>query len=1549
MKTKYFYMLLVVLAFIPNLAKATNFFSDLRVISTTIKEQEYEMKLEYSCNVEYREFEFYVEVPDGMIPFKNTQYDKWVLPDEGYEEKVSFSTENTSGTSNSNVYYIQGKPKEKCLYGTVQFVLKFRKNVDFGNFCFRGIRAYQYGGWGIYNGNNKIYRYQNPDFPHEVTSDGLDYSIDNISYYHKLAFNYPNLGKFNRVEFDLDIPNLLKVSTDEMKECQQQWNGHYHCVINSASMNWDISGPCFTVYVMAGFTDGIKYGHITNVKLFSANDEYIKVDDCEFKVNVYKRPIESITLPKELTLYKSETSKRIIPTEISPNGYTEDLKWSSSNEFIVKVEPVLNKHKSEAMIYPMSLGICPVTVSNQDGKISSTCIVTVKKEPRIVALCDTSRIYGDENPNFKANFYDHENNLYRTQMDMTVKTSATSKSPVGRYEVFPVIEDTDDFEYIKKSATLTVKKAPLTISADSYVIKQGEPMPIFGATYSGFKNAETKAVLSKQPVFSPSVSDTNVPGEYEILVSGADAQNYDVQYKSGTLTIYPADAVVVKVKNCSREYGEGNPTFEYETEGASLVGAPEIVCAADNSTSVGNYAIEISKGTIQNSYVTYVSGTLTITKAPLVISAGNYTKKFGEAMPEFKASYVGFKNGETESVLTKQPVFSTDATESSVPATYVVDVCDAEATNYEIIYESGMLTIVPNKKQTISWNDVLSPKVGETVTIGATASSGLDVEYSCVVPMGFKFPKINGSKVTFPESGNYLIVAIQRGSEEYAMVADTIQVNVIDGNEDILFIDGLYYKYVDDSHSALKVVRGYNPYSGMVRIPRKVNGLLVKGVDEMAFYACYYLNEIVVGDSVNECGPEAFGACQNLHKVTLPNNQGLSLTRYQFNCDDGLEEIHCRSLVPYDASDAAFNGFVDYEKCILYVPVGSKDAYGQAEGWKRFKHIVEEEATEIIVRAKSYSRPYGDANPVFEFETDGAALDGTPEVVCSAVANSPVGTYAIELKQGSVKNYNVHFENGTLTVTKAPLVISAGNYSKKQGDAMPEFKASYAGFKNGEDESVLTKQPVFSTDATVSSAPAEYAVNVSGAEAGNYDITYQPGTLTVTDADAIIIRAKSYSRQYGDANPVFEFETDGAALDGTPEVVCSAVANSPVGTYAIELKQGSVKNYNVHFENGTLTVTKAPLVISAGNYSKKQGDAMPEFKASYAGFKNGEDESVLTKQPVFSTDATVSSAPAEYAVNVSGAEAGNYDITYQSGILTIIAKAKQTISWDQEIVANVGSTIEMLASSSSGLPVRYVCYRPLTAFQESQISGNLVSFPQEGSYMLVAVQDGNADYEMVADTIQVNAIASGDGLMYIDGVYYRYTDNSLSSLMVVRGYKPYSGKVVIPSQVNGLPVNAIDARALYACYYLSEIVIGDHVKQCNVEAFGACQNLLKLTLPNNPELSLTDYQFNCDDGIKEIHCRSSIPYVANADLFNGFIDYDKCVLYVPIGSKEAYKHADEWSKFANIIEEKVSTGIVNVVTIQDNTSWYNLQGVRFSEKPTEPGIYIHGGKKIVIK
>ena len=80
---------------------------------------------------------------------------------------------------------------------------------------------------------------------------------------------------------------------------------------------------------------------------------------------------------------------------------------------------------------------------------------------------------------------------------------------------------------------------------------------------------------------------------------------------------------------------------------------------------------------------------------------------------------------------------------------------------------------------------------------------------------------------------------------------------------------------------------------------------------------------------------------------------------------------------------------------------------------------------------------------------------------------------------------------------------------------MPAFTLTYEGFKNGETEAVLSKQPTVSCEATEASAPGEYAVQVSGAEAQNSTISYAAGKLIVTEADAVVITAKSYTRKYG--------------------------------------------------------------------------------------------------------------------------------------------------------------------------------------------------------------------------------------------------------------------------------------------------------------------------------------------------------------------------------------------------------------------------------------------------
>ena len=157
------------------------------------------------------------------------------------------------------------------------------------------------------------------------------------------------------------------------------------------------------------------------------------------------------------------------------------------------------------------------------------------------------------------------------------------------------------------------------------------------------------------------------------------------------------------------------------------------------------------------------------------------------------------------------------------------------------------------------------------------------------------------------------------------------------------------------------------------------------------------------------------------------------------------------------------------------------------------------------VTARSYTREYGESNPTFEYDVIGGELEGTPSIICGATVYSPVGTSPIIVTKGSVKNYKASYVNGTLTITKAPLTITANNYTIKQGDALPNFAATYSGFKNDETESVLSKKPTFTCSATSTSAPGTYDISLSGAEARNYDISYVKGKLTIAEPDSYIL------------------------------------------------------------------------------------------------------------------------------------------------------------------------------------------------------------------------------------------------------------------------------------------------------------------------------------------------------------------------------------------------------------------------------------------------------------
>ena len=1254
-----------------------------------------------------------------------------------------------------------------------------------------------------------------------------------------------NESEMTAFQMDVVLPNGLSLDLNKTRltgrcgnhqlQTKQLGNGKVR-IICMSSDNTSISGKIGSVidlWIKAekGIT-GNQIVKLENIIFSDVKARTYRMDPFSFVVDVKYVPVTSVSISESNMQLEVSDSRQLTASLLPENCTDKTILWKSDNEKVATVS-------DNGMIIARSAGQCSIIASTADNLIQAKCVVTVVKIPLTAHVANTTKVYGDANPEFNitySGFRDGDSEV-GFSVPASISTIVDNSSKVGKYDIVASGAVSDKYEISYIPGTLTVTKAPLSISAGIYTKKQGDAMPVFKASYAGFKNGENESVLTKQPVFSCEANEASAPAEYAVTISGADAENYEISYEQGHLTVVEADAVVVRAKSYSRQYGDENPVFEFETEGAALDGTPEIVCSAVANSPVGSYTIEVKQGSIKNYNVHFESGSLVITKAPLSISAGNYTKKQGDAMPVFKASYAGFKNGEDESVLTKQPVFSCDANEASAPAEYAVTISGADAENYDISYEQGVLTVTGMPKPIISTAEA---------TLRITTETDNAVIY---YTLDGTEPNENARKYTEPinlyASCEIKAIAVKGdaksevSSAEYhdaeypniVKVGDIITANIINNGEEnlpMIFKVTSVYPFNVEMENKEDYVEGWNnerDVSGTLEIPVvvKSNGIsyCVKKLGDNSLARCVNVSSLKLNEGLESIGGQAIRWCRNIKELIVPNSVkevwGAFLTEdhglVSVVLGAGLETIHTdafmgvsmnlKSIVSLNVSPAICvspsRTFEDLpEDVTLYVPLGSKSAYETAPGWDCFAgHIVEMDMSPATVKVKDCSCEYGDDNPTFEIETEGAALIGEPEIICSADKNSKVGTYEIEINKGTIKNYYVTFVPGTLTVTKAPLVVTAENYTITQGDKLPEFTANYSGFKNGEDESVLTKQPVFSCEANEASVPGKYPITVYDVEADNYEV-------------------KSYIA-------------------------------------------------------GTLTVLKREL-------------------------------------------------------------------------------KKQTITWDQEIKAKVGSTIEMNATASSGLPVRYsyaLVPRVESAYRVPQIEGNKITFPQNGMYLLVAIQDGNNEYAAATDTLDVCAISDDEGLMYIDGIYYKYTDDG-SALKVVRGYNPYRGKVEIPAIVNGLPVTEVDGQAMYACYYLKELVIGDNVKKCGHEAFGASINLCNVTLPVADVEFTHNWMFNCDRGIREMHCRSSIPYVVDEGIFNGAVDYDKCILYVPVGTKQSYANSEVWKNFTHIVEENVSTNISNI-NVEKKSVWHTLQGVKLFAKPNIPGVYIHNGKKIIVR
>lgn len=602
----------------------------------------------------------------------------------------------------------------------------------------------------------------------------------------------------------------------------------------------------------------------------------------------------------------------------------------------------------------------------------------------------------------------------------------------------------------------------------------------------------------------------------------------------------PADEVTLTANSYSRAYGEANPTFGYTvTEGTITSGTPTISCEATATSPVGTYDIVIAKGTVSNNTVSLVKGTLTITKAPLTVSAGNYTKVEGEDNPVFTPTYSGFKNGETAAVLTKQPVITTTATKTSTAGIYPVTVSGAEAQNYSFNYQNGTLTVTSQsvvQKDDIQFADAkvkaicvanwdtdhdgeLSKQeaaavtsIGEVFSWKSEITSFDELQYftGLTAIEDNAFAGCDGlTSITLPNTVTSLGTYAFSGCD--GLTSFVIPSSVTTLNDAVFnYCVGLTSIIIPKSVTRM----GFNPLNGCSALTsiqvesgnpnfdsRNGCNAIIYGKSDILVSGC---KNTVIPDGIKTIWQYAFGGCEELTSITIPASVTTFGDYAFFGCDN-LEEIHSEIVQPSAINATVFGNTDIFTTATLYVPAGTKAQYQATDGWKDFRNIVEQggTATDIAsatITIENTSYPYtGSAiEPAVSVVYSGTTLVKGTDYSLSYKNNIMAGTATVTAT--GVGNYTGTV-TATFTINKALLTVTAEGKSKVYGEAMPELTCQIIGFVNNEDAMMLTTLPFIATTASTMSPVGTYDIIVSGGEAQNYEFNYVAGTLTIVPKD----------------------------------------------------------------------------------------------------------------------------------------------------------------------------------------------------------------------------------------------------------------------------------------------------------------------------------------------------------------------------------------------------------------------------------------------------------------
>jgi autotransporter-associated beta strand protein len=419
------------------------------------------------------------------------------------------------------------------------------------------------------------------------------------------------------------------------------------------------------------------------------------------------------------------------------------------------------------------------TVTYNSGSLAVT------PAPLTVTPANETKTYGSTFTAFAGTLAGLENGDNITASFASPGAATTASVAGGPYAITATLDDPNsllgNYTVTYNSGSLAVTPAPLTVTPANETNTYGSTFTAFAGTLAGLQNGDNITAGYSSPGTAATASVAG--GPYAITATLNDPSsllgNYTVTYNTGSLAVTPAPLTVTPT-NETKSYGStftafagtlaglengDNITASYASPGAAatagVVGGPYAITATlgDPNSLLGNYT------------VTYNSGSLAVTPAPLTVTPANETKTYGSTFTAFAGTLAGLENGDNITASYASPGAAATAGVAGGPYAITATLNDPSGLlgNYTVTYNVGSLTVTQEVLTVNSTETTDALELSSNVQAVIGSGGNLTVNNPVELDPGGEVSIVNGGSATLPG------VSLQPGAEGVNFDSGTLQ------------------------------------------------------------------------------------------------------------------------------------------------------------------------------------------------------------------------------------------------------------------------------------------------------------------------------------------------------------------------------------------------------------------------------------------------------------------------------------------------------------------------------------------------------------------------------------------------------------------------------------------------------------------------------------------------------------------------------------------------------------------------------------------------------